>query len=110
LPRYNRQLFTDPKHWKKSGTSRRWYCTYCPLFRKRIRNSRRTRQRRSSVIKKSGTSRRWYCTVRFSGNVPEIQGEPAGADQAQGGEAATGPGAGGEEAATQHGASQPRSK
>ncbi len=64
--------------------------------------------------KKSETSSRWYCTlnccIRCSGNVPEIQGEPAGADQAEGGEAATGPRAGGEEAAAQHGASKPRSK
>ncbi len=85
------------------------------MFRKRTRNSRRTRRRGLSGIKKSRTSGRCTyctlnCTVRCSGNVSEIQGEPAGADQAEGGEAAPGPGAGGEEAAAQHGASQPRSK
>ncbi len=50
-----RQLFTGSGTLKKNQELL-GALLYCPMFRKRIRNSRRTRRRGSSGIKKSGTS------------------------------------------------------
>jgi hypothetical protein len=49
---------------RNSEKNQELLCAGTILFRKRTRNSRRTRWCGSSGIKQSETSRRWYCTLK----------------------------------------------